>query len=71
MCICNLLLTFLLGSFRRKANYFLCLIIGAWFEGAGFVLRVLLRDNLHNLNLYIVANLFIVLSVSLFAWVCA
>ncbi|OXG79187.1 integral membrane protein [Cryptococcus neoformans A2-102-5] len=49
-------------SFRRKANYFLCLIIGAWFEGAGFVLRVLLRDNLHNLNLYIVANLFIVLS---------
>lgn len=71
MCICNLLLTFLLGSFRRKANYFLCLIIGTWFEGAGFVLRVLLRDNLHNLNLYIVANLFIVLSVSLFAWVCA
>ncbi|XAO23103.1 hypothetical protein I312_101881 [Cryptococcus bacillisporus CA1280] len=49
-------------SFRRKANYFLCLVIGAWFEGAGFVLRVLMRDNLHSLNLYIVANLFIILA---------
>lgn len=69
MCICNRLLIILPGSFRRKANYFLCLVIGAWFEGAGFVLRVLMRDNLHSLNLYIVANMFIILAVSLFACV--
>ncbi|KIR43653.1 integral membrane protein [Cryptococcus deuterogattii 99/473] len=40
----------------------LTFFIGAWFEGVGFVLRVLMRDNLHSLNLYIVANLFIILA---------
>ncbi|WWC58468.1 uncharacterized protein I303_101010 [Kwoniella dejecticola CBS 10117] len=49
-------------SFRQKANYFLCLVIGAWFEGLGLVLRVAFRKNPHSSGLYIVCYLFVVLS---------
>ncbi|WVQ62090.1 uncharacterized protein L199_000226 [Kwoniella botswanensis] len=49
-------------SFRQKANYFLCLVIGAWFEGLGLVLRVAFRKNPHSTGLYIVCYLFVVLS---------
>ncbi|ODN84437.1 hypothetical protein L202_00387 [Cryptococcus amylolentus CBS 6039] len=46
---------------RRKANYFLCLPISCWFEGVGFVLRVVFRQDVHQLTVYIVANLFVIL----------
>ena len=51
-------------SIRRRANYFLCLVIGAWFEGLGLALRLALRNDPHNQGLYIVSYLFVVLSVS-------
>ncbi|ODN84436.1 hypothetical protein L202_00386 [Cryptococcus amylolentus CBS 6039] len=49
-------------AFKRKANYFLAMVIGAWAEGVGFVLRVILRKNVHSVPLYVVCNLFIILS---------
>ncbi|WWC86354.1 uncharacterized protein L201_001227 [Kwoniella dendrophila CBS 6074] len=49
-------------SFKQKANYFMCLVIGAWFEGLGLALRVAFRNNLHSTGLYIVCYLFVVLS---------
>ncbi|WVQ97387.1 hypothetical protein IAU59_004499 [Kwoniella sp. CBS 9459] len=49
-------------SFRKRANYFLCLVIGAWCEGLGLVLRVVFRNNPHSTGLYIVCYLFVVLS---------
>ncbi|ODO07272.1 integral membrane protein [Cryptococcus wingfieldii CBS 7118] len=49
-------------SFRRKANYFLALVIGCWCEGIGLVLRVAFRSNPHSTGLYIVCYLFVVLS---------
>ncbi|WVQ85253.1 hypothetical protein IAT38_007418 [Cryptococcus sp. DSM 104549] len=49
-------------SFRRKANWFMCLVIGAWCEGIGLVLRVAFRNNPHSSGLYIVCYLFVVLS---------
>ncbi|WWC86355.1 uncharacterized protein L201_001228 [Kwoniella dendrophila CBS 6074] len=53
-------------SFRQKANYFMCLVIGTWLEGAGLILRVVFRSNPHGLSLYIVCNLFVVLSPCFF-----
>ncbi|KAK8866017.1 hypothetical protein IAR55_001168 [Kwoniella newhampshirensis] len=48
--------------FRQRANWFMCLVIGAWFEGLGLVLRVAFRSNPHSTGLYIVCYLFVVLS---------
>ncbi|WWD17784.1 hypothetical protein CI109_102226 [Kwoniella shandongensis] len=48
--------------YRQKANYFMCLVIGAWFEALGLVLRVVFRSNPHSTGLYIVCYLFVVLS---------
>ncbi|WVQ82728.1 hypothetical protein IAT38_004860 [Cryptococcus sp. DSM 104549] len=47
--------------FRQRANYFMCLCIGAWFEGFGFILRLVFRSHPQSLNLYIVCNLFVIL----------
>ncbi|WVQ70918.1 hypothetical protein IAR50_000443 [Cryptococcus sp. DSM 104548] len=49
-------------AFKRKANYFLAIVVGAWAEGVGFVLRVVLRKNVHSVPLYVICNLFIILS---------
>ncbi|WVR05957.1 hypothetical protein IAU60_002984 [Kwoniella sp. DSM 27419] len=49
-------------AFRKPANWFLALVIGAWFEGLGLVLRVVFRTNPHGTGLYIVCYLFVVLS---------
>ena len=53
-------------NFRRRANYMLCLVIGAYCEAIGLVLRVALRNNPESTGLYIVMYLFVVLSVSPF-----
>jgi hypothetical protein len=42
----------------------LCLVIGAYCEGLGFVFRLVLRNNIHSNGVYIVMYLFVVLSVS-------
>nr|ODN93119.1 integral membrane protein [Cryptococcus depauperatus CBS 7841] len=49
-------------SVRKPANYFLAFVIGAWCEGLGLALRIVLRTNLHNTGMYIVCYLFVVLS---------
>ncbi len=45
-------------------KYFLCLVIGAWCEALGLILRIPLRSNIHSTGIYIVMYLFVVLSVS-------
>ena len=50
---------------RWRANYFLCLVIGAYCEAIGNLLRVILRNNLHSIGLYIAQYAFVVLSVSM------
>jgi hypothetical protein len=52
-----------LDTIKQRANYMLCLVIGAYCEGLGFVFRLVLRNNLHSSGIYIVMYLFIVLSV--------
>ncbi|ORY33699.1 RTA1 like protein-domain-containing protein [Naematelia encephala] len=47
---------------RQPANFFLCLVIGAWCEGIGLAIRLGLRNNLHSTGLYIAMYLFVVLS---------
>ncbi|WVQ83101.1 hypothetical protein IAT38_005239 [Cryptococcus sp. DSM 104549] len=48
-------------AIRQRADYFMCLVLGAWAEGAGFVMRVVAREHPQSVNLFIVHNLFIVL----------
>ncbi|ORX36045.1 putative integral to membrane protein [Kockovaella imperatae] len=55
-----IILTFL--NYKWRANYMLCLVIGAYCEGLGLALRLALRNNLHSSGLYIVMYLFVVLS---------
>lgn len=50
-------------NFKWRANYFLCLVIGAYCEAIGIVLRIVMRNNLHSSGLYIAQYLFVVLSV--------
>lgn len=40
------------GSFKRKANWFLALVIGAWCEGIGLALRLGVRQNLLERDLH-------------------
>ncbi|KAK4686239.1 hypothetical protein P7C73_g3894, partial [Tremellales sp. Uapishka_1] len=49
---------------RYRAKYMLALVIGAWCEAIGLVLRIPLRTNVQSNGLYIVMYLFVVLSVS-------
>ena len=49
-------------NYRHRANYMLCLVIGAYFEGLGLALRLPFRNNPHSNGLYIVQYLFVVLS---------
>ena len=51
-------------NYRFRANYMLCLIIGAYTEGFGLAMRLALRKNPHSEGVYIVMYLFVVLSVS-------
>jgi hypothetical protein len=51
-------------SWKYRANYMLCLVIGTYTEGLGLVLRIVLRNNPHSKGVYIVQYLFVVLSVS-------
>ena len=44
----------------------LCLVIGAYCEGIGLVLRLVFRTNPHSSGLYIALDLFVVLSVCSF-----
>ena len=44
----------------------LCLVIGAYCEGIGIVLRLAFRNNPHSQAIYILQYLFVVLSVSCF-----
>ncbi|RSH92801.1 hypothetical protein EHS25_008247 [Saitozyma podzolica] len=48
--------------FRFRANYFLCLVIGAYCEAIGLVLRIIFRNQLHSQGVYIAMYLFVVLS---------
>lgn len=49
-------------NYRQRANWFLALVIGAFCEGIGLLLRIPLRNNPHSTGLYIVMYLFVVLS---------
>jgi hypothetical protein len=53
-----------IGAVKRRANWFMVLVIGAWCEGIGLALRLGVRQNLHSTGLYIAQYLFVVLSVS-------
>ena len=55
-------------NYRWRANYMLCLVIGAYCEGLGLAMRLALRNNLHSQGIYIVMYLFVVLSVGPTAW---
>lgn len=49
-------------NYRHRANYMLCLVIGAYCEGIGIVLRLAFRNNPHSQAIYILQYLFVVLS---------
>jgi hypothetical protein len=51
-------------NYRYRANYMLCLVIGAYCEGLGLVFRLMVRSDVHSTGKYIVMYLFVVLSVS-------
>ncbi|WVQ70919.1 hypothetical protein IAR50_000444 [Cryptococcus sp. DSM 104548] len=48
-------------AIRRRARYFLCLPIACWFEGVGFVIRIIFRQNVHRIFTYAIANLLVIL----------
>ncbi|CAD6568828.1 MAG: hypothetical protein TREMPRED_004789 [Tremellales sp. Tagirdzhanova-0007] len=49
-------------NYRHRANYMLCLVIGAYCEGLGIVFRLIFRTNPHSTGIYILEYLFVVLS---------
>ncbi|WVQ82729.1 hypothetical protein IAT38_004861 [Cryptococcus sp. DSM 104549] len=49
-------------AWKRPARYFWCLVIGVICEGIGIFLRIALRDFPHNIGLFIVTQLLVVLA---------
>ncbi|KAL1410669.1 hypothetical protein Q8F55_004688 [Vanrija albida] len=55
-------LAFTYNQFRYRGRYFLCLVIGTFTAGIGFILRLTFRKTLHSSGGYIAMYLFVVLS---------